>query len=111
MEILARQLKERARQLGITNAEAARRCGLDERRYNHYTSGRRQPDLAMLVKIAMSLGTTPNWLLGLDDEGLAATARSNLMDRLLMAVRAMSDHDLRLFVVQAEAVAQESQVS
>jgi hypothetical protein len=65
----------------------------------------------MLVKIAMSLGTTPNWLLGLDDEGLAATARSNLMDRLLMAVRAMSDRDLRLFVVQAEAVAQESQIS
>ena len=27
---------ERAEQLGISNAEAARRCGLEERRYGHY---------------------------------------------------------------------------
>ncbi|WP_328286611.1 helix-turn-helix domain-containing protein [Pseudorhizobium marinum] len=64
MELLARRLQERSKQLGISNAEASRRMGLDERRYAHCTSGRREPDLATLVRIAEALGTTPNWLLG-----------------------------------------------
>ena len=52
MDVFARKLKERADQLGISSAEAARRCELDERRYGHYASGRREPDLATLTKIA-----------------------------------------------------------
>ncbi len=63
MDIFAKRLRERAKQLGISNAEAARRIGLDERRYAHYASGRREPDLATLVNIAEILGTNPNWLL------------------------------------------------
>ena len=50
METLSQRLRERARHLGISNAEAARRVGLDERRYAHYASGRREPDLATLVR-------------------------------------------------------------
>ncbi|WP_312890263.1 helix-turn-helix domain-containing protein [Rhizobium laguerreae] len=45
MDILSKRLRERAEQLGISNAEAARRVGLDERRYAHYVAGRREPDL------------------------------------------------------------------
>jgi transcriptional regulator with XRE-family HTH domain len=59
MDTFAKRLRERAEQLGISNAEAARRAGLDERRYAHYASGRREPDLATLVKIADTLGTHP----------------------------------------------------
>ncbi|WP_081858638.1 helix-turn-helix domain-containing protein [Pseudorhizobium pelagicum] len=64
MELLARRLQERSKQLGISNAEASRRMGIDERRYAHYASGRREPDVATLVRIAEALGTTHNWLLG-----------------------------------------------
>ena len=64
MEIFAKRLQERAKQLGISNAEAARRVGLEERRYAHYASGRREPDLATLKSISEALGITPNWLLG-----------------------------------------------
>jgi transcriptional regulator with XRE-family HTH domain len=105
MDILARRLRERAEQLGISNAEAARRCGLDERRYGHYASGRREPDLATLLRIATSLGTHPNWLLGLDAEGAKPSQRSELAERLSMAARSMSDRELRMFVIQAEALA------
>jgi transcriptional regulator with XRE-family HTH domain len=108
MDIFAARLKERAQQLGISNAEAARRCGLDERRYAHYASGRREPDLATVVKIATTLGTTPNWLLGLSPDGGRSTSRSSLLDRLMSAAAGISDRDLKLVVTQAEALVKPS---
>lgn len=105
MDVFAKKLKERAEQLGISNAEAARRCDLDERRYAHYASGRREPDLATLVKIAQRLGTTPNWLLGLASDGEAATRHSDLIDRLMAAGLKLSDSELSVVVVQSEALA------
>lgn len=107
MDVFARKLKERAEQLGISNAEAARRCDLDERRYAHYVSGRREPDLATLVKISQKLGTTPNWLLGLSSIGTDGTARTDMQDRLISAAQMMQDEKLRHLVIQAEALAAE----
>jgi transcriptional regulator with XRE-family HTH domain len=105
MDIFARRLKERAQQLGISDRQAARQCGLEERRYAHYAGGRREPDLATLVTIAARLGTTPNWLLGVDTEGKKATRRSSLLDRLAAAAREMGDEELRITTIQAEAIA------
>jgi len=104
METLANRLQERARQLGISNAEAARRTGLDERRYAHYASGRREPDLATLVRIASSLGTSPNWLLGFSavtnkDPDLAA-----FVDRFTNAAGGMTKREIEVCVIQAEAI-------
>ena len=104
MEILAQRLRERAQQLGISNAEAARRCGLDERRYGHYASDRREPDLTTLVKMARSLGTTPNWLLGVAPEE-GGTERSKLIQQITNAARGINDRDLGLLALQVEAVA------
>lgn len=104
MDILATRLKERAKQLGISNAEAARRCGLDERRYAHYASGRREPDLVTLKSIAEVLGTTPNWLLGLDGVFEGDPEKSRLIERFKNAATNLELRDLRLFIVQVEAV-------
>jgi transcriptional regulator with XRE-family HTH domain len=103
MDIFSQRLRERAAQLGISNAEAARRCGLEERRYAHYVTGRREPDLDTLVRIAHSLGTSPNWLLGVED-----ARRSGLIERLVMAGEAMSKAQLAMTVTQAEAVMRSS---
>lgn len=105
MDIFAKRLKEQAKLLGISNAEAARRAGLDERRYAHYTAGRREPDLATLVKIAKRLGTTPNALLGVDESYLNDDATNALINRFARAATNMSGDELELCVVQAEAVA------
>lgn len=105
MEIFAKRLRERARQLGISNAEAARRVGLDERRYAHYVSGRREPDLATLKLIAAALGTTPNWLLGVVDRDEKDPAKSLLVGRLLNATAGMTTDQVKLTVIQAEAIA------
>ena len=97
MQIFEERLQSRAAELGLSQAEVARASGLNERRYNHYARGRRQPDLATLVRIAETLKTTPNWLLGVepatrgDDDrsaiqaSIAATCQSLDADRLGLA--------------------------
>ncbi len=105
MEIFAQRLRERAKQLGISNAEAARRIGLEERRYAHYASGRREPDLATLVNIAEILGTNPNWLLGVLSNVKLAGEKAKLVDRFENAASSMGADELELCVIQAEAVA------
>lgn len=105
MDILAKRLQERARQLGISNAEAARRVGLDERRYAHYASGRREPDLATLVRIADCLGTSPNWLLGVAYLTSKDPRLVDLIERFRNAANCMTEQEVELCVIQAEAVA------
>lgn len=104
MELFAKRLHERAKQLGISNAEAARRVGLDERRYAHYASGRREPDLETLKAIAKRLGTTPNWLLGVSETLNQEPKRTELIDRLIIAASQMTMEELRIILVQSEAV-------
>ena len=105
MDVFAQRLKERAQQLGISDRQAARLCGLEERRYAHYAGGRREPDLETLVRIASSLSTTPNWLLGLDAEGKRPSKRSGLIDRVASAAQRLDDTELRIVAVQIEALA------
>lgn len=105
MILFASNLRRRAEELGISNAEVARRVGLSERRYAHYVSGKREPDLATLVRIAEVLGTTPNWLLGIEGGEVISTPTSILQDRLQVAANAMNEQVLEIIVTQAEAVA------
>jgi len=104
MDIFAKRLSERAKQLGISNAEAARRVGLEERRYAHYASGRREPDLATLKSISEALGTTPNWLLGVVDALDKEPKKAALVGRFANAASGMTPEELEMCVIQAEAV-------
>ena len=102
MEPFASNLRKRAEELGISNAEAARRMGLSERRYGNYITGRREPDLATLVRIATILETSPNNLLSFDlnseqDEPL-------LKQRVRLAVNSLSETDLGIAAVIIEAL-------
>lgn len=91
--------------MGISNSEAARRAGLEERRYGHYIAGRREPDLATLKTIAGVLQTTPNWLLGVADAQEDDPAKASFIDRFANAAKGMNAEELELLVIQAEAVA------
>lgn len=104
MDIFAKRLTERAKQLGISNAEVARRAELDERRYAHYASGRREPDLATLVRIARALRTSPNWLLNVDEEGAPVDGRHALLSRLRDSARLLSDVELDIITRQTDAL-------
>jgi transcriptional regulator with XRE-family HTH domain len=104
MDALARALRTRATGLGLSHAAIARRIGMSERRYAHYVTGRNEPDLATLVRIAKALQTSPNDLLGFAAE-TKRSKRSLLRDRLNAAAEAMDDRELEMIVVQTEAVA------
>ena len=67
MESFSKNLKARAKTLEMSNAEVAEMAHLDPRRYGHYVTGRSEPDLATLCRIARVLKTSPNALLGFDD--------------------------------------------
>lgn len=104
MDALAKALRRRAEELGLSHAVVARRVGISERRYAHYVAGRNEPDLATLVRIAQVLQTTPNELLGFGPDA-KRSKRSLLRDRLNAAVGTLGDRELELIVTQAEAVA------
>lgn len=52
MQQFGNNLRRRAKELGLTDAEVARRVGISERRYGFYVTGDREPDLATLLRIA-----------------------------------------------------------
>ncbi len=104
MDTLAHSLRRRAEELGLSHAEIARRVGVSERRYGHYVSGRNEPDLATLLRIATVLQTSPNHLLGFEAEP-EPTPRHLHLSRLLAAAYVMDDKELEITVIQAEAVA------
>jgi transcriptional regulator with XRE-family HTH domain len=103
MELFATNLRRRAEELGISNAEVARRAGLTERRYGNYVSGRREPDLATLVRIASVLATTPNDLLAeQEQEKMPAELKQH---RALAALSVLQDDDLERVTIMLEALA------
>lgn len=104
MQVLGQKLRSRAKELGFSNAEVARRAGLSERRYGFYVTGDREPDLSTLLRICKVLATTPNVLLSVSQEGKESSNRSVLIERLRTAGRALSEHDLQALVIQAEAL-------
>lgn len=109
MESFALNLKSRTKELGISQADVARRAGLSERRYSNYVTGRREPDLATLVRIAVVLQTTPDKLLslGTDDPASEPLARQ----RIRAAISVLSAEDLERVAIMVEALADKRHTS
>jgi phage repressor protein C with HTH and peptisase S24 domain len=82
-EQVGARLRERARELELSDAEVARRSGLQPRRYGNYVSGERQMDYDTLMSVCETLRISPNELLsfrghaaGWDERPDEAEARS-----------------------------------
>ncbi|MBW9114573.1 helix-turn-helix transcriptional regulator [Rhizobium cauense] len=105
MDPFSTNLKRRAEQLGITNAEVARRAGLSDRRYGNYVNGVREPDLATLVRIATILETSVDELLGLRGEERVRSVEEVFQERISSALKALHEQDLAQLVVMIEALA------
>lgn len=102
MELFAKNLRRRAEELGISNAEVARRADLTERRYGNYVSGRREPDLATLIRVAGVLQTSPDVLLGLGPSGKSKA--DLLRDKVMSAMSALGPTDREVVAACAEAI-------
>jgi transcriptional regulator with XRE-family HTH domain len=103
MERFAKRLRERARELELSDAEVARRAGLAERRYGHYVRGVREPDFETLLRICAALDVTPNDLL-IASEREKPDDRERWLSRLSATARKLETDDLRLAVRQIEAL-------
>lgn len=89
------RLRARARELGLSDSEVARRLGLSQARYANYVAENREADFETLLRICRVLGVTPNELLGFEarrePEGL-----ERLRDRVAAAMQAMDPGTLEL---------------
>src|SRR5271169_4014469 len=103
MDLLAKRLRERARQLELSDAEVARRAGLAERRYGHYVRGTREPDFATLLRICDVLDVTPDDLL-VANKSPRPTPSDRWLSRLSAAGRKLDTDDVKLAVRQVEAL-------
>lgn len=108
MELFARNLRRRAEQLGISNAEVARRAGLSDRRYGNYVSGTREPDLSTLVRIASVLAITVDELVGSTSNDAVRTSEEIFRERIASALQALRADDLQRLAVMIEALASTS---
>jgi transcriptional regulator with XRE-family HTH domain len=104
MEGFGARLAARARALGLTNAEVARRAGLSERRFGNYATDTREPDLQTLVTLARVLATSTDQLLGVVPEK-AGSQRDRLLGRIEASLTQIGDDQLELISVQIKAVA------
>ena len=108
MQVLGEQLRTRAKELDLSDAEVARRAGLSPRRYGNYVTGDREPDLQTLVRICRVLTTTPDQLLGFDDARSAKkkSERGRLIEKLNATASLLNDSHLKLAVRQLEVIAE-----
>lgn len=70
---VAKRIRQRMTELGVSQAEVARACGWSPARLGNYVNenpaNNRTPDVESLGKLARALGTTSDWLLGLSEAG------------------------------------------
>ncbi len=96
MDGVGERLRARAKQLGLSDIEVARRLGLSQSRYANSVAGKREPDFATLVRICRILAVTPDSLFGFNEPATAGGERSTLLDGVLAAAESMSLSRLRL---------------
>lgn len=108
MQVLGEQLRRRAKELDLTDAEVARRAGLSPRRYGNYVTADREPDLQTLVRICKVLKTTPDQVLGFDDAKPARrkSERDRLIDKLVATADLLNDTQLKQAVRHLEVISE-----
>lgn len=69
MKKFADRLGHRIATLGMSRADAARKCGIQDRTFGYYFDPKRysEPDYLTLLRICEALHTHPNYLLGASD--------------------------------------------
>ena len=105
MEAVGSRLRSRALDLGLSDAEVARRTGLSTTRYGHYVTDYREPDLATLVRICRVLGMRPDELLAYDQPADPNDKLAQLRKKITGFVEAMDAQTLELAVPVMQALA------
>ena len=97
-------MRARAQELGLADADVARRLGIAQPRYANYIAEIRQPDFGMFLKICNVLNTTPNVLLGVDRSAPLATEADRLRQRIAAGISSIADDKLLTLLAVVEAM-------
>ena len=92
MDGLGERLRARARELGWSDAEVARRVGLAQTRYANYVTDRHEPDLATFVRICAVLGASAADLL--NSSTAASDRAAALRSKISAAAEALDTESL-----------------
>lgn len=101
-KLTGERIKFRRNQLGLSQDELANALGKSQNQIYLYEKGKALPSVEGLILLARHLQTTPDWLLGMDDESLSPIEQEavNILRRqkneerrqaLLNALRAFGD--------------------
>ena len=101
------RMRARAQELGLSDAEVARRLGIAQSRYANYISGLRAPDFGTFLRICATLSTTPSILLGVDEASPPATKAERLRERIVAAIGRLDEPRLRTALTVVDAMASE----
>ena len=104
MQGVGKRLRSRARELGLTDVDVARRVDLSQQRYANYVNDTNEPDLGTFVRICRALDTTPDDMLGLSDPP-AQSEHDLLRSRGSAALAAMSTSRLRVAAALLDTLA------
>ena len=88
-------LRRRAKELGLTDAEVTRRVDISERRYGFYVTGDREPDLATLLRITDILQADADRLLRPWDED-EPSKKDRLQAQIQSSAAALSEDRLQM---------------
>lgn len=104
MDGFGERLRQRARELGLSDTEVARRLGLSQARYAHYVNDKREPDFRTFVNICRMLETSPDRLFGFEPWPVAESEAAVLHGRIGAAAQAMTEPTLRTAVTVMDAL-------
>lgn len=96
MNGVGERLRVRARALGLSDTEVARRLGLSQSRYANYVTGVREPDFATFLRICEVLQTTPNRMLGVAEPATPAVDLNDLRRGITSAAAEMDAETLKI---------------
>ena len=95
-------MRARARALGWSDAEVARRLDVGQTRYANYVTDRHEPDLETFSRICSVLGVSPSDLLGRPAGG--DDGSTQLRERIAAAASAMDGGTLAILAAVADGL-------
>ncbi len=102
MQGLGDRLRARARELGLSDAEVARRSGLGQTRYAGYVIDRHEPDLMTLKRICSVLGVSATDLLG--GASLVTNDAEALRTKISAALEALDQRSLEVAAIVVDGL-------
>ncbi len=102
MYIQGDRIRERRKQLGMSQDDLAARVGTDQKQISNYENSKGNPNADSLVGLAQALGTSTDWLLGLaEDPNPKNQQQLNSIEEKIIAALRRGDRMLAVTLISS----------